>query len=82
LIQHSKPGEVTVYGNAITRLLLAAADVSAAASRGGQLDVGYSHRFELKLTGTACGSNPGLRPAADSKIAARRETDKIQPIDT
>jgi hypothetical protein len=79
LIQHSKPGEVTVYGNAITRVLLAVVDEGAGEGRGGQLYVGYSRRFELKLTGTACGSNPGLRAAAESKIAASaRQTEFSQ----
>jgi hypothetical protein len=56
--QHSKPGELTIYGNAITRVLLAAVNRSAAAGRGGRINVGYFRRFELKLAATAGGGNP------------------------
>jgi hypothetical protein len=56
--QHPKPGELTIYGNAITRVLLAAMNGSAAASAAGRINVGYFHRFEFKLAAMAGGRNP------------------------
>jgi hypothetical protein len=74
--QHSKPGELTIYGNAITKVLLAAENRAVAAGRRVRINVGYFRRFELKLAATAGGGNPdhtALLPLA--KRLARREPD-------
>jgi hypothetical protein len=81
--QHPKPGELTIYGNAITRVLLAAANralLQAAAGGCGQVRVGYFRRFELKLTATAGGGNPdctALLPLA--KRLAKPEPEPDNP---
>jgi len=88
--QHPKPGELTIYGNAITRVLLAAENGRAAASRGRRINVGYFRRFELKLAATAGGRNPDCtallplakRLAKPGPEPERDNPDRIQPINS
>jgi len=82
--QHSTPGELTIYGNAITRVLLAVENEGAAAGRCKRLYVGFSGRFELKLAATAGGGNPDctvLLPLAKPPPSPSQTTPtKTQPI--
>jgi hypothetical protein len=43
--QRSKPSELTIYGNAITRVLLAAANEGANVGRSGRLEAGSRRIF-------------------------------------
>ncbi|WP_158940315.1 hypothetical protein [Burkholderia sp. S171] len=84
--QHSKPGESTVYGNAITRVLLAAENRGVVVGRSERINVGPFCRFELKLADTAGGGNVDcttLLPLAKrlaSRGLERDNPERTQPI--